>query len=1528
MLVDAGGTTADVGLPGVFSQGLAAVTTAGTELGVLSEEPRPTWQTASGLPADGLRHIPDFTVSSLEALSTTLESILAEMPSGSRLGNIATTIYELAPEKGLFTQPDGSSTITPGNWEPTTGLGTLDLATLAKLYPRGTNSTYTSVTLDNSGATHGQNITFSSTVKDTSGNGGGVVPSGTVTWTMSTGVTLGPVTLSNGTASITTNQLAANYAYTVTAAYSGDSTYAGSSSNTSFSVGPEELSITATPAASSPLGGKMSVLITATSKSGVGTPTGTATLAPQGTTDTNTYSTALAGSGASTSATVTAPAVKAGNIVLLASCVSTSSDFSCYTPAQVNYTVTQATPTVSLSSTANASAGTTAFTVTVTGLGGTYPVPSGNVTIADGSSSLGAATLASGTTTLTVTTPSSSTHSYVATYQGDSNYLSASSNAQTTTGSTASTTALAINPTQPASGSTTTLTATVVSGATGTTTTPTGTVTFYQDGAALSPTGTLAGGVATFTSTTLSSTTAHTYYAVYGGDSTYATSTSPSVATAASKGTATTTTLTVSPNPPVAGSLTTLTAAIGYTGTTAPTGTVTFYLDGAALSPTATVANGVAAYTSTTLSSTTAHSFYAVYSGDSNFTTSTSAAVATAASSGTATTTKLTVSPNPPVAGSLTTLTAAIGFSGTTAPTGTVIFYQDGVALTPTATVTNGAATFTSTALSSAAAHSYTAKYSGDTTYATSTSAAVTTAATSGTATTTTLTVTPNPPVSGSLTTLTATIAYSGTTAPTGTVTFYQDGVALTPAATVTSGTATYTSTVLSGTSTHSYSAAYSGDGTYAASTSAAVSTAASGATTTTTTLAVSPNPPVSGSLTTLKATVVFSGTTTPTGTVTFYQDGVALTPAATLVVSGTTATGTFTTTTLSSTTAHTYYAVYSGDSTYSSSTSAAVATAAASGTVASTTTLTSSASSVSSGGSVTLTAKVASGATSSTTVPTGTVTFVSATQGTLGTASLASGAASLTVTLTTAGTQNITAVYSGDATYATSTSSATAVTVSSTATANFALSVSPQSVPYGSSVTLSIGLTAIPTSGTTGPAGTVTFTLTPNAGGSNIVYVATLNTTSTTTASASVTFQAPAAGNYTVTATCTGTNFSCTGLSSSAGLLVTKVVTVTNLGATPTTPTAGVQETLTAYVAFAYATTNATCTGGVTFYVNGSAVSTQLLSSNQASYSLTVPTTTSYKIYAIYLGDTNCAGSTSSVTTLAIPPATTTTAVSANYSTALQGSNEVFTALVTSVASTSNSNPGVPSGTVTFYDTASGIQTAIGSATLTAAGTQTATASIQTTGLAAGPHTITASFAGSTYFSSSDSSSVSVTIQDFTLQLSPTSASKTKGQTVTALATIAAQYGFTGSVVMGCVVPSTSYTTCTFSPTVLTGGGGITTMTITTTAAKAELRHGPYDIEFAGGAGVLAMLGWLVGRRRKQWKGTSLMFFALATVLLTGAMGCTTVNSEGTTTGSGGGTSSTSGTPSGTLQFTITGSGTDGRTTNHHTVSYSVTVQ
>lgn len=327
------------------------------------------------------------------------------------------------------------------------------------------------------------------------------------------------------------------------------------------------------------------------------------------------------------------------------------------------------------------------------------------------------------------------------------------------------------------------------------------------------------------------------------------------------------------------------------------------------------------------------------------------------------------------------------------------------------------------------------------------------------------------------------------------------------------------------------------------------------------------------------------------------------------------------------------------------------------------------------------------------------------------------------------------------------------------------------------------------------------------------------------------------------------------------------------------------------------------------------------------ATYTITLPAK-SNSIYVTYAGDQNCASSTSTAISLSIPAVETTSALTANYTTALQGANEIFTTVVSSTATTTNTNPGTPTGTVTFYDTFGGVQTTLGTSSLTASGINSSLATFQTTGLKAGIHEIVALYNGTTAYAASTATTMVVTIEDFTLTMAPASSTTVKGQTVTALATVAAEYGFSGSVVLGCTPPSGSETTCSFSPAVLTGGGGVATLTITTTAATTSAVRNEL---LPGGGFALAgmMLGLLLpGKRRRRL--TAMLSVMFATAVLGGAIGCTTVRSNTTTPGDGGsgGNSATSGTPSGALQFTISAAGTDGRTTNLHSQQFQVTVQ
>ena len=189
----------------------------------------------------------------------------------------------------------------------------------------------------------------------------------------------------------------------------------------------------------------------------------------------------------------------------------------------------------------------------------------------------------------------------------------------------------------------------------------------------------------------------------------------------------TTTTVVSSANPSTTGQSVTFTATVAAaSGTTKPTGTVTFK-DGATTIGTGTLTNGVATFSTTTLAQG-ARSITATYGGSANFNASNSAALTQTINVATPvkvnTTTTLVSSANPSTAGQSVTFTATVAAaSGTTKPTGTVTF-KDGATTLGTGTLANGVATFATSSLS-AGTHSITANYGGATNFNASTSVAL-----------------------------------------------------------------------------------------------------------------------------------------------------------------------------------------------------------------------------------------------------------------------------------------------------------------------------------------------------------------------------------------------------------------------------------------------------------------------------------------------------------------------------------------------------------------------------------------------------------------------------------------------------------------------------------------------------------------------------------------------------------------------------------------------------------------------------------
>jgi subtilase family serine protease len=150
-----------------------------------------------------------------------------------------------------------------------------------------------------------------------------------------------------------------------------------------------------------------------------------------------------------------------------------------------------------------------------------------------------------------------------------------------------------------------------------------------------------------------------------------------------------------------------------------PTGSVQFKNNGVTLG-TVVLSNGLASLTTSALTTPGANLIVGVYTGDSNNLTSTSAALTETVIA--AATVTVTVSAASVTVGQSLTLTATVTGAS---PTGTVQFYNNGVALGLPVTLVNGIAELVTTGLTTIGLDTITVSYSGDTNNAANTSVAI-----------------------------------------------------------------------------------------------------------------------------------------------------------------------------------------------------------------------------------------------------------------------------------------------------------------------------------------------------------------------------------------------------------------------------------------------------------------------------------------------------------------------------------------------------------------------------------------------------------------------------------------------------------------------------------------------------------------------------------------------------------------------------------------------------------------------------------
>lgn len=254
----------------------------------------------------------------------------------------------------------------------------------------------------------------------------------------------------------------------------------------------------------------------------------------------------------------------------------------------------------------------------------------------------------------------------------------------------------------------------------------------------------------------------------------------------------------------------------------------------------------------------------------------------------------------------------------------------------------------------------------------------------------------------------------------------------------------------------------------------------------------------------------------------------------------------------------------------------------------------------------------------------------------------------------------------------------------------------------------------------------------------------------------------------------------------------------------------------------------------------------------------------------------------------LGISLPTMTTITSSNLNVSLN-SPVTLTASVSSTTST-------PMGTVTFYDGT----TALGSSLVKGTGI-TATATLTTSSLLAGPHSLTAVFIGVNGFGNSTSAAISENVASpgFTTSLNPGSLTIKSGSSATTVLTVTPVGGLSGIASFSCTSPP-SRITCSFSPVSIALPGDnkpqTTTLTVSTGAFANLLlptRPGAFAppiytaITFFPFAGLLGFAG--VRRRKAVPRGLGLFIFLtmFSGGAALGLSGCSGGSSNNTPAGS-----------------------------------------
>lgn len=952
-----------------------------------------------------IKQLPNYliTVSPNPAVVGTTVTIAmnASVPTGNQPVGGTMVFYDGQTALGTVAITNGTATFTTSSLSVGThqlyGVASGDannLTATTNVIPEVINATPTTtlLTSSNTSVSVGTAVTFVATVS----NGGSITPTGSVQFSDGAAV-LGSVAVNgSGQATLQLSTLAPGV-HSIVATYSGDASDQGSAS-AALTETVQQIGTTTTLAASSnPVSAGATLQLTAhvtAAATGGGAVTGNVNF----TDGSNALGSAAVD--ANGNATLSVNTLSVGTHPIVATYAG-STNYATSSSSALAVAVKMTSTTTVLSSAAASTLAGEPVNLSIS-VQTTTGVPTGTVTILDGTATLSTVTLnASGSASFTTSALGVGTHNLTAVYGGDQNYSPSTSAVVVQTVSLATTTLTISAPGAPVNAG---LTVTVTAGLGSNGVAPTGTVTLLDGGKVIASQSVTGAGTVTFAGLGLS-VGSHPLTASYSGDANNAAATSATAVVVVQQG-ASTETLVSSANPQTQGQSVTFTATVSSASPNV-TGTVTFQDGATVLAAVPVSASGVATYTTTALT-VGPHTVTATYGGDTNHAAANTASLTELIVQ--ASTVTVGSSVNPSVSGVNVVFTAKVAGAGTTVPTGQVTF-SDGGVLLGTATLDATGAASVQTATLAVGSHTIAASYAGDNNYYASSGSLIQTVQSASTQMQ--LTASANPATYSQALSFVATVGSNGGVA-TGSVSFTVDGTVLGSALLNAGGVATLTTSSLTP-GPHTVVANYAGDGKASASSSTPLTVSVLEATTVA--LASSANPAQTLLPVTLTAAVTNAGVGVPTGTVTF-TDGQVQLGTAPLGASGTAVL----TVPMLSAGAHSIVASYAGDADNFAATSQALTETV--NLQATTTAMSGSPNSASDPQSVLLIGVVQAQGSAA---PTGTITFTEGTQ-VLGSAPVnVAGVATLPVELQP-GTNSITATYSGDANYASSASQVTSI--------------------------------------------------------------------------------------------------------------------------------------------------------------------------------------------------------------------------------------------------------------------------------------------------------------------------------------------------------------------------------------------------------------------------------------------------------------------------------------------------------------------